>query len=217
MRSQLERARSAAKLAESQLGRYQQLYASLAISAAEWEKFKQDHVQKVAQVKELTHQLAAKELPARQAQINNQTLRAESSRFKWDKARWDLQQSLIVAPQDGRVYDVIYRPGERPLAGKPIISLLPPGNIKIRFFVAQKNLGALHIGQTIKASCDGCQQPIVGTINYISPQAEYTPPVIYSTARREKLVFMVEAVPMTEQADMIKIGQPVEVGVMADE
>lgn len=83
--------------------------------------------------------------------------------------------------------------------------------------MAQKNLGALHIGQKIKASCDGCQQPIVGTINYISPQAEYTPPVIYSTSRREKLVFMVEAVPMTEQADMIKIGQPVEVGVMVDE
>ena len=50
-------------------------------------------------------------------------------------------------------------------------------------------------------------------ISYISPQAEYTPPVIYSKDSREKLVVMVEAVPEAADAMRLKVGQPVDVAL----
>ncbi|MFU9136357.1 HlyD family secretion protein [Erwinia tasmaniensis] len=212
VQSQLDRATSAADMAKSQLVRYQHLYNSRIISAAEWESMQDDYAQKKAQVDELTYLLAEKKLPARIAQIENQASRVDSAMLQRDKALWSYQQSTIVAPQDARVYDIIYHPGERPMAGKPIVTLLPPENVKVRFYIPEKMLGFFQVGQQISVRCDGCA-PISATINYISPQAEYTPPVIYSTRRREKLIFMAEAVVALEQANNIKIGQPISVEI----
>ncbi|MBV4414316.1 HlyD family efflux transporter periplasmic adaptor subunit [Enterobacteriaceae bacterium YMB-R22] len=216
-RSQLERATAAARLAKNQMERYQKLYATQVISGAEWDNVKQDYAQKQAQVKELTSQLKAQKLPARSQQLKNQQSRVEQAKLQLDKARWDSQQSTIVAPQDALVYDIIYRRGERPGAGRPIISLLPPENIKVRFFVPEKRLGEVSVGQKVSFTCDGCQNAITGSINYISPQAEYAPPVIYSTSRREKLLFLVEAVPEQASISLLKPGQPVDVRLAAHE
>ncbi|NIY46150.1 HlyD family secretion protein [Cedecea colo] len=217
IRSQLERAHSAADRAQRQLERYRKLYAARMVSAAEWENIKDDHAQKNAQVKELANQLKAKQLPARQAEIKHQASRVAAAKLQWDQAEWDLQQSTLIAPQDAYVYDVLYRQGERPVGGKPIISLLPDDNIKIRFFVPESQLGNLYPGMKAQLSCDNCNENILAAINYISPEAEYSPPVIYSTRRREKLLFMVEAVPASAQAGLIKIGQPFNVEILTDE
>lgn len=216
VQSQLDRARSAANLAKSQLARNQHLYKTRVISAAEWDRMQDDRAQKQAQVTELTSLLEAKKLPARTAQIQNQASRVDSARLQRDKALWSHQQNIIVAPEDARVYDIIYHPGERPTAGRPIITLLPPENVKVRFYIPQLKLGLFQPGMQVSVRCDGCQ-PLSATINYISPQAEYTPPVIYSTKRREKLIFMAEAAIAREQANFIKIGQPVSVEIAAGE
>lgn len=217
VRAQLEGARSAASQSRRQMERYRKLYSTRGISALEWENARDDYIQKNAQLKELEHQLKAKQLPARQAQISNQASLVEAARLERDKARWDAQQNTLIAPRDARVYDVLYRPGERPSVGRPIVSLLPADNIKIRFFIPENVLGSLQTGKNVQISCDGCAEPIPAVINYISPEAEYTPPMIYSTVRREKLIFMVEAVPASQQAALIKIGQPFDVEILADE
>lgn len=217
LQAQLKRARSAASLAESQHERYQQLYQAHVISKAELERYREEAVQKTAQVTELLQQLKVKKLPARQAEIDTQKSRVESAKLQQDKAYRDLQQSILIAPQDARVYDILYRPGERPAAGRPIISLLPPENIKVRFFIPAKKLGALHIGTKVNIFCDGCKAELSGSVSYIHSQAEYTPPVIYSTNRREKLVFMAEASLTEEDVKYINPGQPVRVEIVADE
>lgn len=210
-RSQLERAELAASLAKSQMERYQKLYATHVISGAQWDSVKEDYAQKAAQVKELTSQLKAKKLPARSEQLKNQESRVESARLQVEKAKWDSQQNIIKSPRDALVYDIIYRPGERPVAGRPVISLLPPENIKVRFFIPEKRLGEVSLNQTVAFSCDGCKEALTGKIIYISPEAEFAPPVIYSTTRREKLLFMAEAVPEPSVALALKPGQPVDV------
>lgn len=213
VRAQLERANSAARLAKNQLTKYRPLFLKKLISTLEWETIQDDYAQKIAQVNELSHQLTAKGLPAREAQIASQTSIVELAKAEWDKAKWDLQQNTIVAPQDSQVYDIIYRSGERPVAGKPVISLLPPENIKIRFFIPEDKLASLNVGMKMSVMCDNCHQPISGEINYISPQAEYTPPVIYSAERRDKLMYMAEVFPEKGSGNLIKLGQPVRVGV----
>ena len=95
----------------------------------------------------------------------------------------------------GLVVDTLYRPGEWVPAGAPVVSLLPPANVKIRFYVPETTVGTLRLGDAVSVHCDGCGADIAAAIRFIAPQAEFTPPVIYSRENRAKLVFLVEARP----------------------
>lgn len=129
---------------------------------------------------------------------------------KLNSAKTRLDRRNIVSPADGVVQQVYFREGELVVAGRPIIALLPPGNVKVRFYVAQALLPRIAIGDTIAVHCDGCG-PQNAKISFIARQAEYTPPVIYSEQERSKLVFLVEALP--ENPSALRVGQPVNVTV----
>ena len=109
------------------------------------------------------------------------------------------------------VQDTFFVEGEWVPAGRPVASLLPPGNVKARFYLPESALGALRIGQTVEISCDGCGAPIRATLSYVSAQAEYAPPVLYSKESRAKLVFLAEARPAPASASGLRPGQPVDV------
>jgi HlyD family secretion protein len=126
-------------------------------------------------------------------------------------AAWRLQQRTVVAPVAARVADVMARPGETMAAGVPVVSLLPPPNIFIRFFVPESELAEIHRGDAVSFRCDGCPGDLIGTVSFIAPQAEFTPPVIYSESSRAKLVFLIEARPRPDQAAALNPGQPIEV------
>jgi HlyD family secretion protein len=100
-------------------------------------------------------------------------------------------------------------------AGEPVVSLLPPQNIFVRFFVPEPILGSLHLGDRVGLQCDSCAKDVTATISFISPQAEFTPPLIYSEANIAKLVFLIEARPPPDQAVKLNPGQPVEVRPVA--
>src|SRR5499427_3265220 len=123
-------------------------------------------------------------------------------------AQWRLGQRQVVAPVGGRVADVLARPGETVAAGAPVVSLLPPENILVRFFVPEAALATIHRGDQVSLRCDGCPEGLAATVSFVSPTAEYTPPVIYSESSRAKLVYLIEARPAPEQAARINPGQP---------
>jgi HlyD family secretion protein len=129
------------------------------------------------------------------------------------KAEWDLSQKRQPASESGFVFDTLYRPGEWVPAGRPVVSLLPPRNIKVRTFVPESRVGAIKLGQLAKVYVDGVADPYAGRVSYISPRAEYTPPVIYSRESREKLVFMIELVFEPQVAVNLHPGQPVDVSI----
>jgi HlyD family secretion protein len=111
------------------------------------------------------------------------------------------------------IYDTFFVEGEWVPAGRPVVSLLPPGNIKLRFYVPEAVVGGLRVGQAVKVSCDGCGAPLAAAVSYVSPAAEFTPPIIYSRETRAKLVFLVEARPEAKDATRLKPGQPVDVSL----
>ncbi|HLH93406.1 MAG TPA: efflux RND transporter periplasmic adaptor subunit [Xanthobacteraceae bacterium] len=125
-----------------------------------------------------------------------------------------LARRAIASPVTGTVEQVYFRPGEVVTASKPIVALLPPGNIKIRFFVAETALARLSYGQEVRVHCDGCARDIVAKVSFIAKSAEFTPPVIYSEAERAKLVYLIEALPV--DPGNLRVGQPVDV-TFADE
>jgi HlyD family secretion protein len=128
-----------------------------------------------------------------------------------DNASWRLAQRDVLAPAAGRITDIFIRPGETAMANAPVVELLPPENILVRFFVSESDIGSWHVGDAIKILCDGCAQNIDARVTYIAPRAEFTPPVIYSNETRAKLVFMLEARPNVNDAQKLNPGQPVRV------
>ena len=115
------------------------------------------------------------------------------------------------ASQAGLVSDTLYREGEWVAAGSPVVRLLPPGNVKLRFFVPETAAGGLKPGRNVSVGCDGCGAGLAAVVSYVSNEPEFTPPVIYSNETRSKLVFLVEARPSAENAARLRPGQPVSV------
>lgn len=126
-----------------------------------------------------------------------------------NSARTRLTRRRALSPEDGTIQQVYYRPGETVPAGRPVVSLLPPRNVKIRFFVPEPELPRVKAGATVRVQCDGCDGGLTAKISFIARSAEYTPPVIYSLEERAKLVFMIEARP--EAPEKFRVGQPVSV------
>ncbi len=110
-------------------------------------------------------------------------------------AQTRLDRRKLAAKVEGSVETVYFRPGELVPAGRPVVSILPPNLIKVRFFAPEPDLPRFHMGTQVSVTCDGCTRPIPATVSFIAASAEYTPPVIYSLDERAKLVFMLEARP----------------------
>ncbi len=147
----------------------------------------------------------------RDDEIKAQMASVEAARAAVAMADWRLAQRHVAAPAAGVIADVLARSGETLAAGAPVVSLLPPGNIFIRFFVPEAMLARVHRGDHVALLCDNCPVGLTGTINYIAPQAEYTPPLIYSDQSRAKLVYLIEAWPSAGQTSIFNPGQPVTV------
>ena len=151
----------------------------------------------------------------RDREITAQRAAVKAARAALDMAQWRLDQRHVTAPAAGTIADVLAQPGETIAAGSPVISLLPPENIFVRFFVPETELSTVHLGETVSLICDNCPADLEASISFIAPQAEYTPPVIYSDANRAKLVYLVEARPTPQQAALINPGQPMTVRPMS--
>jgi HlyD family secretion protein len=168
-------------------------------------------------VQELDAQIEVARLTARDDEIAAAEATVSSARATLRQAEWKLAQRRLVAPEGlpegALVNDTYFVVGEFVGAGAPVVSLLPPGNVKLRFFVPERVLAGLRIGQEVGVTCDGCPAGLQARVTFIAPEAEYTPPVIYSRETRAKLVYLVEALPVREGVNGVRLhpGQPVEV------
>ncbi len=124
-----------------------------------------------------------------------------------------LARRKVFSPADGTIQQIYFRVGEMVPAGRAVVSLLPPGNLKLRFFVNEAVLPQIKIGDMVNVHCDGCSGDLTAKISFISRTSEFTPPVIYSLEERSKLVFMIEA--RTEQPERLRVGQPVSITLAA--
>jgi HlyD family secretion protein len=209
--AQLTQARAQADLAAADLVRQQQLVAQGFITPARLDDAKTALAQAQARVAELQAALQVARLPSRSDEQQAARAQADAAAQALRQQQWREQQMRQVAPAAGRVADTYYRVGEWVNAGTPVVSLLPEGATKARFFVPEVEVGGLAPGHAVTIQCDGCGAPIAARITRIATQAEYTPPVIYSNGQRAKLVFMVEAKPAPADTRRLKPGQPLDV------
>jgi HlyD family secretion protein len=194
------------------LRRAERLAPSGAATEQRLDQARADFRSATARVEALEAALAQQRAPhGREREIKAQQAMVEAGRAAVEMAQWRLDQRRVFSPVSGVVADVLARPGETLQAGAPVVSLLPPENIFVRFFVPEPMLAQVHRGDAITIVCDNCPADLRATISFIAPQAEYTPPVIYSESSRSKLVYLVEARPPRDKASYLNPGQPVAV------
>jgi HlyD family secretion protein len=208
--AQLQQARAALALSDREFIRQDELTRTGAASKQEFDRARATRDQDRQRVAQLEAELKTAGLGSRTAQITAAEAEVRARESALARSEWELSQKAQAATQSGLVFDTLYRQGEWIAAGRPVVVLLPPQNIKVRAFVPQGRLGAIQPGQQVRVTVDGVAEPFLGKISYISPQAEYTPPVIYSQESRGKLVFMVEAVFDPAVAAKLHPGQPVD-------
>jgi HlyD family secretion protein len=197
---------------KADLDRGERLLPMGGISAETQEQRRADFRSAAAHVAASEAALAQARAPfGRSREIEAQSAAVRAAQAAVDMAEWKLSQRHVTAPIAARVADVMARPGETMAAGAPVVSLLPPPNIFVRFFIPEKALATVHRGDTVMLGCDSCPADLTATVSFVSPQAEYTPPVIYSEESRGKLVFMIEARPPRDRASLLNPGQPVTV------
>ena len=167
-----------------------------------------------AQLVEIQRQIEVARLKSRTEDIEAAREVVKQAKARLESAKTRLAQRNVSAPADSVVQEIYFRTGEIVPAGRPVVSLLPPGNLKLRFFVPQSSLPAIALGDEVSVTCDGCTEGIRAQVTFIARQAEFTPPVIFSSEERAKLVFRVEAIP--RKPELLRVGQPTEISLVAD-
>jgi HlyD family secretion protein len=215
LEAQLAQAEAALELSSANLARQKKLVADRFVSPANEDEARSAMERDRARVNELRAQLRVGRLGARSDEIMAAEQALKAAQAQLEQTEWRLEQKTQRMPAAGEVTDVLFREGEWVPAGSPVISLLPPQNIKVRFFVPEAMVGSLRAGQEVTVRCDGCKAPIAAKISFLSNAPEYTSPLIYSKENRATLVFMVEARPSPDDARLLHPGQPVEVRMAA--
>lgn len=209
LRAQVAAALAALQLAQRDLERQGTLAARGFLSNAGLDAQRERVRTSQAQLDQARAELRAAELAGREAQREAAAAAVQAAAAQHDQARTRLAQRSLVAPAAARVEDTYYRVGEWVPAGSPVVSLLPAGSVKLRFFIPEARLAGVPVGSRIQVSCDGCGQAFVARVTWVATSAEFTPPVIYSKDNRSKLVFKAEAV--ADAAIRLAPGLPVEV------
>jgi HlyD family secretion protein len=213
VRAQLAQAEVVAGHGERELARQMDLAAKGFVSQQRVDDARADRDRDRAKVAELKAQLETARSGARPDEIRAAEFEAAAAGEALKQADWRLRQKTVAATVAGTVTDTLFVRGEWVPAGAPVVSMLPPANVKVRFFIPESRLGAVKIGQKVSLACDGCAAPVAAAVTYIAPQAEFTPPVIYSKDSRAKLVFLAEAKPQPADAMKLHPGQPVDVSL----
>jgi HlyD family secretion protein len=206
----LDQAKATLQQSTTNLKRVKALYDKGWVAKAQLDDAVAQHDRAQGAVAEAEHRIDAAKLPGRTDLIAAAAASVEAAHYALDEAEKNLAKRNVVSPAGGTVEEVYFRPGEVVNAGQAVVALLPPANLKVRFFVAESVRSKLHIDETVKVACDGCPPDLKATISFIARDAEFTPPVIFSQEQRKKLVYLVEAHPEAG-AQGLTAGQPVTV------
>ncbi len=205
----LSKAQADLTLATSTSQRSEELFGQGLIPAAKLDQDRASLAAAEAQVAQLDAQLAVAKLPARDAQQVGAEANLRAAEADADRARADLADRTVVAPGDGVIDRLFYAAGETAVTGVPVVSLLPGGALRAKFYVPETQRMALAIGESVFVDCDGCGREQLATISYLATAPQHTPPIIYSREERDRLVFLVEA-RLDADTQMLP-GQPVTV------
>jgi len=209
LEAQEERAQAQLGLSQAELDRQRTLFERGIAAKAQYDQARTAFERDKAALAEVQRQIQAGQIAGRSGEIGAAEAAVQANEAALMQAETRLAKRQVKAPSDAQVQDVYFRAGETVNAGQPVLALLPPANRRIRFYVPEPLLATVALGQTVGLTCDSCKEGLQARISFISNEAEFTPPVIFSEQERAKLVFRVEARPLDGKD--LPIGLPVTV------
>ena len=209
--ARLNQARATAELSSLDFARQESLYRTKAISQSDYDRARLTNEANQRAVEQAASDLATARLGARMDAVAAAAATVQADEAAKAKADWNVNQKSQESPCDALVYDTLYRQGELVPAGLPVVSLLPPENLKVRFYVTEEDYGKLKVGTPLLVGMSGHDKPLKARVSYLSPQPEYTPPILFNRDNRSKLVFMAEGLFEPAVARDLHPGQPVDV------
>jgi HlyD family secretion protein len=213
LQAAVDRATAALKLSTNEYERQRVLYSHGNATKAAFDQAAMALDRDKATLEEAKRQVEAARIPSRSHEIEAAGAALEQAHSQLAQIDIRIKRQHVTAPAAGVIQDVYFRPGEMVNAGQPVLSVLPPENRKVRFYVPQAQLASIQLGARVKVSCDGCAEGLWGKVYFMSGREEYTPPVIFSDQERAKLVFKIEA-RLEEEARKLPIGLPVAIRLM---
>lgn len=211
LEARLAQAQAAYRLSLAEFRRRETLLKQKVVSQQEFDQAWAAADRDDAIARQLTADLETAKLGGRSDEVRAAEADASAAEAALGQVQWRLDQKAQAAPEAGLVHDTFFVQGEWVPAGRPVVALLPPKNVKVRFFVPEGRVTELKPGSEVEVRADGAKEALRARVSHVSPQAEFTPPVIYNRENRAKLVFMVEATFDPSQAAGLFPGQPVDV------
>lgn len=208
-------ARAQAAEAQRVLDRVQDLYPKGIATRAQLDEATTQLEVANAAIGQAEANLAVAHLPARPEAINAADNQVKQARAALDQANWRLSKRRLTAPAAGRIDDVIRNPGDLAGPSAPVVSMLPDGAVKLKVYVPETHFSSIALGTELDVRCDGCKAGLKAKVSYVSPDPEFTPPVIYSLETRQKLVYLIEARPEGDAAGL-QPGQIVDVSLAGE-
>ncbi len=202
-------------VAQREYDRLEKLVAAKVASVKAFDNARGDRDVAAAELERLKRERRSQLLPGRSDAVEAARRNVAAAQAQLAEAETALRERSVYAPKAGAVQDVFFREGEVVTEGRPVVSILPPSGRKVLFYVPEADLARVRPGAMVGVGCDNCPSGMTARVTFVSGEAEFTPPVIFSVQTRDKLVYKVEAVPQSNAASL-KPGQPVDV-VLSDE
>jgi HlyD family secretion protein len=210
--AQIRESQARLAVAQQEYDRIEKLLAARVVAVKAFDNARGDRDVATAELERLKRERRSQLLPGRQDTVEAARRNVAAAAAQLAEAETALRERSVYAPRAGAVQDVFFREGEIVTEGKPVVSILPPANRKVLFFVPEADLARVKQGDAVGLTCDNCPKGMTAKVTFVSGETEFTPPVIFSVQTREKLVYKVEAVPR-ENAAALKPGQPVDVAL----
>jgi HlyD family secretion protein len=216
LEAEVERAQASLNLSRNDYQRQKTLFSGGHVAKAALDRAAMALSRDEATLKEAKRKVDVARMASRSHEIDAGEASLQQARAQRDALDIRITRQAVLAPAPGVVQDIFFRPGEMVNAGQPVLSLLPPENRKVRFYVAEPQLAKVRLGARVKVNCDGCADDLFGRISFVASRQEFTPPVIFSDEERAKLVFKAEA-RLEGRARELPLGLPVSIRPWPDD
>jgi HlyD family secretion protein len=180
-RAQVNSSQAQLNLATKEYKRAEKLVATGAISAQE----KDSDFAKV--------EVNQANLAGYQAQVTRAQSAIDAQTADSERLEAVIRDNTLKAPVRARVQSRMHEPGEVVAEGAPVLSLLDLSDVYMYVFLPTSAAGKVTMGSEARIVLDAIPQyPIRAVVNFVSPNAQFTPKTVETAEERHNLTFKVK-------------------------
>lgn len=106
----------------------------------------------------------------------------------------DINDTVLLAPRNGRVQYRVAQPGEVLGAGSPVLNMVDLTDVYMTFFLPTAQAGRVALDTEARLVLDAAPQYVIPAhISFVADVAQFTPKTVETAEERQKLMFRIKA------------------------